>query len=527
LDALSRFPACVQAASGVRTTAKPSTFGQPGARAAVGIPLFGGALEQRFIANHGSYQDYSEAVELFSASIGSQVIWAPVIEEAALRLDPKSDRLQALDSAVVELWGRRQHRPFVQALLQVAEVGATNPPRLGAKGLSGLAKTLPVPQIRHIPDVRRAADRPLTDVDLWKLAQAAARKTDRTRSQEWAHTLELILMDVFGGDVAYEVQPRESSGQFLLRLDGETDIDLNHVGAGVREAVAIAYTALSGGEADVLCIEEPENCLHPTAVRRLLSSLLRRTGVQLVVTTHAAAVLNSNPDTVVRIARAAEGGKSTVVDRASQRFEAIRSLGYSLADLVLAPCAVWVEGPSDRLYVKHWLSSEGLHEGIDYQIMFFGGALGTHITTHADPDPSEQLAAIRRLGRRCVVIVDSDKDGPRARLKRHVERFKAELDADPHALLEITRGREIENYLPIEVVNSLRRSYGLPGIDVAPALYRVGRVIDADVARRASKVEFARRAVEISGDVPPLAKAFVRRMSTFIRASQERIEGAE
>jgi hypothetical protein len=96
------------------------------------------------------------------------------------------------------------------------------------------------------------------------------------------------------------------------------------------------------------------------------------------------------------------------------------------------------------MYLVRWLGAEGLTEGLDYQIMFFGGSLGAHVTVRQVTDPGEQLAAIRLLSRRCAVLVDSDRDVRRAKLKPHVQRFKEELEGDPHALLHITDGRDIE-----------------------------------------------------------------------------------
>ncbi|SHU60945.1 Uncharacterised protein [Mycobacteroides abscessus subsp. bolletii] len=49
-------------------------------------------------------------------------------------------------------------------------------------------------------------------------------------------------------------------------------------------------------------------------------------------------------------------------------------LGYRPSDLLQANYVVWVEGPSDRTYIRRWLqiANPDLQEGIDYSIMFYG-----------------------------------------------------------------------------------------------------------------------------------------------------------
>jgi hypothetical protein len=383
--------------------------------------------------------------------------------------------------------------------------------------------TLVVPTIKHIADVRRTANEPLLPPDLFRLAQASTRRTTGARREKWAETLERILRDVFGDDTRYEVLALENSGDFTLRIDGEDELPLAHAGAGVREVVAIAHAALTGDEATVLCIEEPGNCLHPNAVRRLLDSLVKHTEAQLFVTTHSAAVVNARPDAIVQLGRVGNTTTAAQVDRPSQQFEAIRALGYSPADLVLTPCVLWVEGPSDRLYLASWLRALGVEDGVDYEAMSFGGALGTHLTAAADVESGEALTAIRQLSRRCVIVTDSDRAAADAPLKRHVERFREELAGDEHGLHVVTWGREVENYLPTEIANKVRGQHGAEALPPAEGDYRYAKVIEPELNKQVSKVAFANQVLALlGGEIPPVAKEDVEQIAEFILASDPR-----
>lgn len=399
------------------------------------------------------------------------------------------------------------------------------PPLLGAAWLKIIWDLCLVrPEIRFIADVRRAADKPLDDGALWKLARASSHRTGgaRRRLEPWAEVLEFILQDVFGDGVRYEVTPLADSGDVRLSIDGQDDISLEQVGAGVREVVAVAYAALSTEGATVLAIEEPENCLHPSAVRRLISSVAERVGTQLFVATHSAAVVNTEAKTLLHLTRTGATTSVRQVDNLSDKYNAVRSLGYSPADLVLTPCAVWVEGPSDRVYFTQWLRLHGLIEGVDYQMLFYAGALAAHISATAETFPDQELIAIRNLARRCVVIADSDRSGPDDSLKPHVARFEKELDEDGDALLIVTWGREVENYLGVDVANEVRARHRSNRLKAAnDDAFRYRRVIDQPLVRSIGKVRFAESALSVLGDeIPEQARSHVSILADFIRASR-------
>ena len=57
-------------------------------------------------------------------------------------------------------------------------------------------------------------------------------------------------------------------------------------------------------------------------------------------------------------------------------------LGYKASDLLQTNSIIWVEGPSDRIYINFWLNEidDSLVEGVHYSIMFYGGRLFSHLT---------------------------------------------------------------------------------------------------------------------------------------------------
>lgn len=384
-----------------------------------------------------------------------------------------------------------------------------------------LTENLPVPTVKYIADVRRTSSNPLSVDQLRGLTHASARLPSGGRREAWTETLGAILKDVFGPSTEYAAMPSQdgdpSRDQLLISLDGQADVPLDHVGAGVREVVAIAHAALTGGTANVICVEEPENCLHPKAVRRMLRSVTDRTGSQLFVSTHSAAVVDARPDAVIQLSRTGGETIANSVTRPTQHFEVIRALGHSPAELVLTPCVLWVEGPSDRLYFRTWLAAHNIFEGVHYQTMFYAGSLGAHVTLAADVDPDEVMAAVRRLSRRCVLVADSDRGTADQKVKPHVARFQEELADDDHALLVVTPGREVENYIPRELANKVRADHGLPELPAGGASYRFRRVLSPTDGRALTKVKFATAVLaELAGSIPTAATEDLACVASFI-----------
>jgi predicted ATPase len=470
-------------------------------------------FEELVAASIGSGRQADRAVEWARREFGGWLELGIGIDSGEFNLS------KASAPRVTELLASLGQRQSTERSLLIA-IGGQRNDSIDQGWIRAAAKSLlPIPTLHAIGDVRRMGDAPLTDDDLRALVEKAGPRPSGRRVEPWTEVLEQILQDVFGPETRYSALLRNGSGRFEISIDGQEDIPIEQVGAGVREVVAIAHAALSTGADKVLAIEEPENCLHPKAVRRLLTSLRTHTATQLFVSTHSSAVVNASPDTVIHVQRSGNVTTAEVVDRPSRHFEIIRSLGYTPADLVLTPCTVWVEGPSDRLYLTKWLSISGLTEGIEYQSMFYGGSLLAHVTAHSDASPEEALVAIRRLSRRCVVVADSDRTVSQQRIKGRVQRIKAELDKDPHGLAVITPGKEIENYLPTEIVNEVRASFSLPKLPSGDA--RFLNMVKGRDPRGIPKVDFARRALEIlDGEVPQGARRDVNRMARFIRDAE-------
>lgn len=266
--------------------------------------------------------------------------------------------------------------------------------------------------------------------------------------------------------------PNQKEKVVVVKIGEEKEQPIHHLGDGIQSAIILSFLPFVMQEQTFFFIEEPEMYMHPGLQRKMLNFFASSKRPHLVfLTTHSNHFLDITIDvkdasifTFRKIFGDSEEDELTpnftieAVDSGQE--SSLELLGVRNSSVFLVNATIWVEGITDRWYLRKMLNSYmdyleetdeltmNLEEDTHYSFVEYGGA---NITHWSFLDYEEHPIEVERLCAKAIVIIDGDGEKKMKR-KEDLERILGDR-------LIILPCREVENLLPYPVIKEVVEEY--------------------------------------------------------------------
>ncbi len=350
--------------------------------------------------------------------------------------------------------------------------------------------------------------------------------------------------------------PNEEKKVLYVKI-GNDERAIYDWGDGTQQLIVILYSLYKHKDeiGKLFFIEEPEMYLHPGILRKFIEVINSDVfkNHQYFITTHSNIVLDTSADTNIKMSIFKfkkvnnindNDGKPFLVEQCNNGdVSLLNELGVRNSSVFLSNCSIWVEGITDRLYLKHYLElyykknpdKKVYRENIDYTFIEYGGGNVVHFNFDEKIDDSNSINA-KYINNKIFLIADNDNTKPGTKKASRKEKYSALLK-DNFYELPVT---EIENLITFETLKQiLINQNSNKKEEICEVLSnkkqfsnrKLGKFIDelfpaGDIKRYAAesgtiknKLEFCKEAINVMNDYDELseeAKTLTQKIYEFI-----------
>lgn len=281
--------------------------------------------------------------------------------------------------------------------------------------------------------------------------------------------------DITFNEIITRYHSESNKWEIFLGEENKGPIALSASGSGLKTIILSLLNLLVRPNYEgksiskyIFSLEELENNLHPALQRNLfiyLENFATQNNCHIFLTTHSNVAIDifgsSEHAQILHVTRGGDGVIGNTYSGEATGHGVLDDLGVRASDLLQANGLIWVEGPSDRVFLKKWIDiwSKGeLSEGRHYQFVFYGGSVLANIDASLPDNETREAIKAFKINRNFAFVCDSDRKHSNGSLKPRVATLISEV-ADTRALVWVTRCKEIENYIPkeaFEIVHNVK-----------------------------------------------------------------------
>jgi len=290
-----------------------------------------------------------------------------------------------------------------------------------------------------------------------------ARNGDKAERDAFSEFEKFIGSTFFNTDAIHiipYISRQEDEDGIKVTIPGQkSDVPIYDLGEGVQGIINLLFPIFTANEGDWIFIDEPENHLHPGFQNIFVKTIseneyLLDKKLRFFINTHSNHILSetflSNSGTTTFIFSRKDENSSNIKVFEQDHFNILELLGVMSTSVFTTNCTIWVEGITDRFYIRAFLQAflktidiDAYHpnEGFDFSFIEYAGKNLLHYNFDAGID--ENISAFF-INSKVFVLADTDFD-----LRKHIKYQK--IDRKNFTYVQ-TKVPEIENLLPESII---------------------------------------------------------------------------
>ena len=302
---------------------------------------------------------------------------------------------------------------------------------------------------------------------------------DRRDKRDKIRRFEEFLSKTFFSNKLVSLIPNHGHDVINIGIGDEEERAIYDLGDGIQSIITILYPLFLNQDKNLLVfIEEPEISLHPGMQRILVEALLSDDfkNFQYFITTHSNHLLDITLDleniSVYTFQKKHDAeGKATfeIQNTSNDDLSILDLIGARNSSVFLSNCTIWVEGITDRLYLRKYLSvyqdsllkeeriQNTYKEDIHFSFIEYGGGNIVHFS-FSDTEAWDKIKA-SRISNKIFLIADQDNtlSDPTSEKAERLRQFEKNLGPN----FRPVDGREIENTLsPKVLIKTIKKIQG-------------------------------------------------------------------
>ncbi|WP_295894039.1 AAA family ATPase [uncultured Vibrio sp.] len=256
-----------------------------------------------------------------------------------------------------------------------------------------------------------------------------------------------------------------------MKIGDRKERPIFDLGDGIQTVIMLTVQAFLNEDATMFFIEEPEQNVHAGLQRAIIEAFRLRPQHMYFMTTHSNHFIDMAQEyddvSLQRVHQElveSDGNEDkkevTVVESSESSMAVLQSLGVRASSVLTANCSIWVEGITDKLYLRTYLAKfikelelsnkpraeklKRYQENLHYIFTEYQGSNITHWAFNDDVDADSTQTPAKKLSQNILLIADGDirTSGDR------VENLESDLASNFYLL----DWKEIENYIPKDLI---------------------------------------------------------------------------